>query len=171
MSTSDTSTEHDTSEPGKGAARHGAVRRLRALAHGRNAAWVAAAVLMALGGTIASFVGAQGMAQSNSDKAKLAFHLNSAEVAATLKLAIQHEEDLVVNASAFIAGQPEREPCRIRPLGRIGEGDAALPGAARHRVRRAASRPAPARLRKEDGRSTRCGRWARTPRSRCRAMH
>ena len=110
MSTSDTSTEHDTSEPGKGAARHGAVRRLRAVAHGRNAAWVAAAVLMALGGTIASIVGAQGMAQSNSDKAKLAFHLNSAEVAATLKLAIQHEEDLVVNASAFIAGNPNASP-------------------------------------------------------------
>ena len=36
----------------------------------------------------------------------LAFRLGSDEVASTLKLAIQHEEDLVVSASAFVASHP-----------------------------------------------------------------
>ena len=111
MSTGDTPREQGASnagaQPAPGA---GAPARLRALSHHRNAAWVAAAVVVMVGGTIASIVGAQGMARSNADKARLAFHLNSAEVAATLKLAIQHEEDLVINASAFVAGNPGASP-------------------------------------------------------------
>src|SRR5450631_2225093 len=114
MSTGDTPREQGASnagaQPAPGA---GAPARLRALSHHRNAAWVAAAVVVMVGGTIASIVGAQGMARSNADKARLAFHLNSAEVAATLKLAIQHEEDLVINASAFITGNPHASPAQF----------------------------------------------------------
>ena len=114
MSTADTPREHGASTSGpQPAAGTGPVAKLRALAHRRNAAWVAAAVLVMVGGTIASIVGAQGMARSNADKARLAFRLNSNEVAATLKLAIQHEEDLVINASAFITGNPHASPAQF----------------------------------------------------------
>ncbi len=43
-------------------------------------------------------------------KAQLSFHLASAEIASTLKLAIQHEEDLVVSASAFVISNPNASP-------------------------------------------------------------
>jgi len=59
-----------------------------------------------LGGLLASVLGARAVARSDAAKARLAFHLSSAEVASTLKLTIQHEEDLVVNASAFVRGNP-----------------------------------------------------------------
>ena len=51
-------------------------------------------------------LGARAVARSDADQARLAFHLASAEIASTLKLAIQHEEDLVVSASAFVTGNP-----------------------------------------------------------------
>jgi len=53
---------------------------------------------------------ARAVARSDADKAQLAFHLSSAEIASTLKLAIQHEEDLVVDASAFVTGDPKASP-------------------------------------------------------------
>jgi diguanylate cyclase (GGDEF)-like protein len=68
--------------------------------------WALAATLLVLGGAIASVLGARAVARSDADRAHLAFHLASAEVASTLRLAIQHEEDLVISASAFITGTP-----------------------------------------------------------------
>jgi diguanylate cyclase (GGDEF)-like protein len=66
--------------------------------------------LLVLAGVLASVLGAREMARSNADKARLAFNLTSAEIASTLKLAIQHEEDLVVGASAFVTGNPNASP-------------------------------------------------------------
>jgi len=63
-------------------------------------------VLLVLGGVLASVLGARAVARSDADKARLAFHLTSAEIASTLKLAIQHEEDLVVSTSAFVTRNP-----------------------------------------------------------------
>ncbi len=63
-------------------------------------------VLLVLGGMLASALGARAMAHSDADKARLAFHLASAEIASTLTLAIQHEEDLILSGSAFISGNP-----------------------------------------------------------------
>jgi diguanylate cyclase (GGDEF)-like protein len=53
--------------------------------------------------TAGSLLGAHSVAHTDADKGHLAFHLSSAEVASTLKLALQHEEDLVISASAFVA--------------------------------------------------------------------
>jgi diguanylate cyclase (GGDEF)-like protein len=64
------------------------------------------AVLVLLAGTAASLLGAHALARSEAAKGRLAFHLASAEIASTLGLAIQHEEDLVVSASAFVTGNP-----------------------------------------------------------------
>jgi diguanylate cyclase (GGDEF)-like protein len=56
--------------------------------------------------TAGSVLGAHSVARTDADKGRLAFHLSSDEVASTLKLALQHEEDLVISASAFVASQP-----------------------------------------------------------------
>jgi diguanylate cyclase (GGDEF)-like protein len=75
-------------------------------AFGRRNAWVAITAVLVLGGTLASFIGARTVAHSDADKGRLAFHLASEEIASTLGLAIQREEDLVVNAGAFVTGNP-----------------------------------------------------------------
>ncbi len=79
---------------------------MKALARGHRSFWAAATVLAVVGGIAASVFGARAMAHSDADKARLAFHLASAEIASTLTLAIQHEEDLIVSASAFVTGNP-----------------------------------------------------------------
>lgn len=65
-----------------------------------------AAVVLVLAGVLAAVVGARSVAHSDAEQGRLASHLSSNEVASALKLAIQHEEDLVVSASAFISGDP-----------------------------------------------------------------
>jgi len=72
--------------------------------------WAGVTALLLLGGVLASLMGAHAVTRTDTDNTKLAFHLSSAEIAATLKLAIQHEEDLVVNASAFVAWNPNATP-------------------------------------------------------------
>jgi diguanylate cyclase (GGDEF)-like protein len=84
---------------------------MRTLAQGRsNSVWAAVMVLLVLAGVLAAVLGARAVARSDADKGRLAFHLASAEIASTLKLAIQHEEDLVVSASAFVTGNPNASP-------------------------------------------------------------
>ncbi len=72
----------------------------------RRITWIAVSCVLALTGGIASTLGARAVRHSDSDKERLALHLTSADITSTLKLAIQHEEDLVVNASAFVSGNP-----------------------------------------------------------------
>lgn len=67
-------------------------------------AWGIAAGLLVLAGVVGSLLGAHAVARSGADRGRLAFHLASDEIASTLGLAIQHEEDLVVSASAFVSG-------------------------------------------------------------------
>jgi diguanylate cyclase (GGDEF)-like protein len=73
---------------------------------GHAGIWVAVAGLLVLAGVIGSLLGARAVARSDANQARLSFHLASAEAASTVKLAIQHEEDLVVSASAFVTGNP-----------------------------------------------------------------
>jgi diguanylate cyclase (GGDEF)-like protein len=84
--------------------------RRRALGRGRTGAVVGVTALLVLAGALASVLGARAVARSDAEKARLAFHLSSAEVASNLKLAIQHEEDLVVDVSAFVAANPNASP-------------------------------------------------------------
>jgi diguanylate cyclase (GGDEF)-like protein len=72
----------------------------------RRGAWLAAACLILLFGAAASLIGARAVWQSDSHESRLAFHLTAADIASKLQLALQHEEDLVVDASAFVAGNP-----------------------------------------------------------------
>src|ERR1039457_4929345 len=85
--------------------------RVKHLAQGRKGLWAAVAVLCVAVGAIGSVLGARAVARSDAANAGQAFPRTSAGIARTstgivsaLKLAIQHEEDLVISASTFFAG-------------------------------------------------------------------
>ncbi len=69
--------------------------------------------MLLVAGTIAALLGSRAVNRTDSDKERLAFHLAADDVTSTLKLALQHEEDLVVNASAFVTGTPDLSPLRF----------------------------------------------------------
>ncbi len=74
----------------------------------RNNLWVAVvlAVLLLAGGVLGSAMTAGSVARRNSEKARDALSLSSVEVASTLRLAIQREEDLATSATGFFLGNP-----------------------------------------------------------------
>jgi diguanylate cyclase (GGDEF)-like protein len=76
----------------------------------RSGPWLAVACLIILTGSVAVLIGARAVLRSDSEKDRLAFHLTAADITSTLRLAIQHEEDLVVNASAFVTGNSRATP-------------------------------------------------------------
>jgi diguanylate cyclase (GGDEF)-like protein len=76
------------------------------LSPGHRNIWATATALFVAAAATGSLLGASTRAHSDAAKARLAFHLSSAEIASTLQLAIEHEEDLVITASAFVLGNP-----------------------------------------------------------------
>jgi diguanylate cyclase (GGDEF)-like protein len=86
--------------------RMGGLWRLKPLGRGRKSVWAVITALLVLATTVVAVLVAREVARSEAGKARLTFHLASAEIASTLRLAIQREEDLVVNASAFVARNP-----------------------------------------------------------------
>jgi diguanylate cyclase len=68
--------------------------------------WAMITVVLVLTGVLAAVLGAREVARSDSDRARFASHLVSADIASSLKLAILHEEDLTASASAFVARYP-----------------------------------------------------------------
>jgi diguanylate cyclase (GGDEF)-like protein len=111
--------EGQTSSPIVGA-RHGwlarswvrdlLLRELTPTVTRRRSLWVAATMLLVSAGVLASVLGARAVARSDADKQRLSFHLASAGIASTLRLALQHEEDLVVSASAYVTANPSASP-------------------------------------------------------------
>ena len=85
------------------------LRLVSAMGRGRGL-WAAVAAMLALAGVLAAVLGAHTVARSDADRQRLAAHLTADEVAATLKLAIRHEEDLTVSTSAFVASNPNVTP-------------------------------------------------------------
>jgi diguanylate cyclase (GGDEF)-like protein len=73
----------------------------------RHGVWAAATAAFVAAAAAGALLGAQSVAHTDTDRGRLAFHLSSAEIASTLKLALQHEEDLVISASAVVAGNPQ----------------------------------------------------------------
>ena len=72
----------------------------------RHRAWFAVAVAIFVAGTAGSVFAGTDVAQNASQKSQKAFASSSSDVASTLQLAIQHEQDLIVSASGFVAGNP-----------------------------------------------------------------
>jgi diguanylate cyclase (GGDEF)-like protein len=77
---------------------------------GRRGLWLTAAGLLLAVGATASLLGAKAVRRTDVDRERLAFHLAAADITSTLKLALQHEEDLVISASAFVTGQQHMTP-------------------------------------------------------------
>src|SRR6201987_1444483 len=95
-----------------------ATRRLPARAlRARRALFIArpwpSAILLVLVGTAAAAFGASSVSRSEEQKNRDTFHFASAEVASTLKLAIEREEDLIVSSSAFVSGTPHVTPRQL----------------------------------------------------------
>ena len=86
------------------------MRRLARLTEDHRGVSIIATALLCGAGVLAAVVGARAVARSESAKARLSFNLASAEVASTLKLAIQQEEGLIVSASAYVASNPNATP-------------------------------------------------------------
>ncbi len=78
-------------------------RPVARLLDGHRGKWAALVALLFALGTLGAYLGARSLAHSEGAKSRLQFHLFSAQIASTLQLAIQREEDLTVGGSAFIA--------------------------------------------------------------------
>jgi diguanylate cyclase (GGDEF)-like protein len=72
----------------------------------RHRVWVVLAALLVVGGMAGSVVAASSIARGDGAKSRQAFITSSVDIASTLQLGIQHEQDLIVSASGFIAGDP-----------------------------------------------------------------
>jgi signal transduction histidine kinase len=68
--------------------------------------WVAGAGFVVALGVIGSILAASTVARGDGQKAQRAFAASSAGVVSTLRLAIQHEQDLVLNTNAFWVSHP-----------------------------------------------------------------
>jgi diguanylate cyclase (GGDEF)-like protein len=80
----------------------------------RHHVWVAVAVLLVVGGSVGAVSAAHSVARHQAQESQRVFDRSSAEVASTLQLAIQHEEDLVVNSSAFLIANPSASEADFR---------------------------------------------------------
>ena len=69
--------------------------------HPRGNFWLIAAVGILVVGSAGSFFAGNSLARNDAQKSRLSFVASSQEIASTLKLALEHEQDLVVNAGAF----------------------------------------------------------------------
>lgn len=76
--------------------------------------WVVFALFIVTIGISLSVVAAQGTADGQRERARQGFLASSAQISSTLKLAIQHEQDLAVSAGAFIADDPDATEAQFR---------------------------------------------------------
>ncbi|MGZ7023774.1 MAG: hypothetical protein ACXVJ3_21250, partial [Ilumatobacteraceae bacterium] len=67
---------------------------------------VVVAVLLLVGGMLGAVLASQSVVRHDREKSKQALALSSSEVASTLRLAIQREQDLAVSATGFFLGKP-----------------------------------------------------------------
>ena len=74
----------------------------------RQRAWVVVAVLVAVAGTLSTVIAARVVARSDAEKSQRQLEASSGDVASTLQLAIEREQDLALNASAFVLDHPQR---------------------------------------------------------------
>ena len=80
--------------------------RIKHLVPSRRGVWAAAALLCVAVGAVGSVLGAHAVAHTDGAKARQTFPRTSAGLGSTLKLAIQHEQDLIISASTFFAATP-----------------------------------------------------------------
>jgi diguanylate cyclase (GGDEF)-like protein len=72
------------------------------------------AIALALAGSAGAALAAHLVAHNDRQQARASFREAAADIASTLTLAVQHEEDLVVSARAYIVGNPGGSEADIR---------------------------------------------------------
>src|ERR1700722_12339541 len=72
----------------------------------RRRIWLAVAGLLVAVGALGSGMAARTVTQNDAQKARQTFTATSTQIASTLKLTIEHEQDLSVDAGAFFVGNP-----------------------------------------------------------------
>jgi diguanylate cyclase (GGDEF)-like protein len=72
--------------------------------------WLLVAALLVVAGMTSAVLAADSVARRDSEKSRQAFRESAGEISSTLKLAIQHENDLVVNAGAFVGNSNLSNP-------------------------------------------------------------
>jgi diguanylate cyclase (GGDEF)-like protein len=70
----------------------------------RRIVWAVVAVLCVAAGAVGSVLGAHAVARTDATSARRASQQTSTGIAATVKLALRHEEDLAIGASTYFAG-------------------------------------------------------------------
>ncbi len=86
---------------------------MRELVGSRKALWAAVAALCVAVGIVGSLLAAHAVARNDAASARQASQQASAAVAATVKLAIQREEDLRIGGSTFFAGNSKATPAEF----------------------------------------------------------
>ncbi len=76
--------------------------------------WSALAVVVLIMGTAGSVLTAESVARSDAANAHRAFATASTEIVSKLTLATQHEDDMVVNAGAFVEDEPGVNNAELR---------------------------------------------------------
>jgi len=80
----------------------------------RRHLWLFVAVAIIVVGSTGSLLAGNVVAHNNAQTARESFVTSSEEIASTLKLALQHEQDLVVNAGAFFVRTPNPTEAQYR---------------------------------------------------------
>jgi diguanylate cyclase (GGDEF)-like protein len=75
--------------------------------------WTAVAVSLLVAGSAGTVVAASIQSDHNASQATQAFRSLSMQVDSSLRLAIQHEQDLAASASSFVAGNPNASSSRF----------------------------------------------------------
>ncbi len=68
--------------------------------------WTAVALLVLVGGVVGAYFAADAEVRGDADRSHRAFVASSTAIASRLKLAIQHDDDLIVSGAAYLAGNP-----------------------------------------------------------------
>ena len=76
--------------------------------------WPVVAFAVTLACSAAAVAGARFVATSNAAKAGAAFKRSSTEIASTVRLALQREQDLEITAAAFFLGDPQASDVQFR---------------------------------------------------------
>ena len=74
---------------------------------GRSRLWGIVALGLLASGVVGAVLGANMIVERHTERAHVQFERSSSDVVSTLQLALQRQEDLVVNASGLVASDPE----------------------------------------------------------------
>jgi len=84
----------------------------------RHQIWFVLALLLVIGGMASALAGANSVARSDDQKARQSFDRSSADVTDSLRSALQHEADLVINAGGYLVAEPNSSEAQF--LGWVG---------------------------------------------------